>query len=287
MLVRTPETRERIAPLPVRLEVLEVEFNVECVISRAGLPEERGNFAVIVCLSEDLPLIDYFLRSAGAMLAALGETPSNQSVAESVQKFVRLFRALSAIPRNTVQGLWAELFLIREGRNSAVLAASWHISPDERYDFSIASNRVEVKSSGRRDRCHHFALEQLETPPGTSLLIASIHVERSSGGLSLGELIEETCGGISIQIGNRVREVVSETLGNTFQAALDVTFDQELARSSIRYCWSLSVPRIPRPLPDHVSDVRFIADLACAAWVGAAEFASVELFAALPLPGSN
>jgi len=282
VLVRTPQTDQRIALLPVRLEVLEVEFNVECVISRTGLPEERGNFAVIVCLSDDPALIDYFLRSSAAMLAALGETPSNRSVAESVQQFVRLFRALSAIPRNTVQGLWAELFLIGEGRGSDVLAESWHISPDERYDFSIASNRIEVKSSGRRDRRHHFSLEQLEPPPGVSLLIASIHLERSSGGLSLGELIEEASGRVSIELGNRVREVVAETLGNTFQASLDVAFDRELARSSIRYCWSYAVPRIARPLPDYVSDVKFIADLACVEWISGNEFASVELFAALP-----
>jgi Putative PD-(D/E)XK family member, (DUF4420) len=167
-----------------------------------------------------------------------------------------------------------------------VLAGAWHISPDERYDFSITSNRVEVKSSGRRDRCHHFSLEQLETPPGTSLLIASINLERSSGGLSLGELIEETSDGVSIELGNRVREIVSETLGNTFQAALHVAFDRELAQSSLRYCWSSNVPRIARPLPDHVSDVRFTADLACADWISA-ELAPVELFAALPLPGTN
>lgn len=263
---------------------MEVAFDVECRISRAGLPEESGVFAVIICTNRDPTLIDYFLRSAAAMLAALGETPSKEAVADSVQQFVRLFRALSATPRNTVQGLWAELFLIREGRNPAVLARSWHISANERYDFSVASNRVEVKSSGRRDRCHHFSLEQLETSPGVSLLIASINLERSSGGLSLVELIEEIADRVPIELGNRVREVVSETLGNTFQASLHASFDRELARSSIRYCWSVSVPRILRPLPDHVSEVTFTADLGCADWVDDDELADVELFAALPLP---
>lgn len=268
--------------MPARLEVLEVQFDMECLISRTGLPDERGTFAVIVCVNRDPPLIDYFLRASAAMLTILGDSPSKQEVAAGIQRFIRLFRALSAPPRATVQGVWAELLLIREGNNPSALARAWHRFADERYDFSATSNRIEVKSSGRRDRRHHFSLEQLEVPPTARLLIASVHAERSSGGLSLGRLIQETNDLLPVELGNRIREVVAETLASAFQSSLDVAFDRELARASTRYCWSGDVPRFERPLPDHISEVKFTADLASVRWVIDADLASTELFAALP-----
>jgi hypothetical protein len=283
ILVRVPRSREVVPVMPVRLEVLQVDFDVPCRIRRGSGPEETGNFAVIVCQTQDLVLIEYFLHAATAMLVAVGDTPSKEAVARSVIQFVRLFRALAAVPSNTAQGLWAELFLIVEAQLPQVVAAAWHSFPGEKYDFSVGSGRVEVKSASGRDRKHHFSLEQLETPPGTNLLIVSISLERSAGGLSLADLIREVAARLQPELATRIREVAAETLGQTFQASLMVAFDRQLARSSMRYCWSTSVPRIPRPLPAHVNDVRFTADLIDVQWVASAELNGNDLFAALPL----
>lgn len=282
ILVRTPGSGDGAMPLPVHLESLTVEFDKNCVVQRPDGRPEQDIYAVIICTSRDLLMVDYFLHCAAAMLAILGEAPSRSSVGDAIQKFIRLFRALAAPPRDTVQGLWAELYLILEASDIEVLAGAWHSSPDERFDFSGGSQRVEVKSSGRRDRNHHFSLSQLEYPPSVKMLVASIHTERSSGGLTLGDLLRSVAGRLSPNLATRVRETAMETLGNLFEASLHVAFDRELARSSIRYYPGENIPRILLPVPVAVSEVRFTADLGEVAT--AAVGAEPGLFAALPLP---
>jgi hypothetical protein len=90
------------------------------------------------------------------------------------------------MPRKSVQGLWAELFLMARLRDPSALVAAWHSQLGDLYDFSAGSQRIEVKSAIGRIRRHHFTLEQVLPIPRTRVLIASVLVERGRGYIRCG-----------------------------------------------------------------------------------------------------
>src|SRR6185295_947327 len=90
--------------------------------------------------------------------------------------------------RRATIGLWGELFVISEAREPAILLKGWHRDPLERFDFSGGDCAVEVKSSARRIRQHHFSVEQANPPNSMTVWVASLFVEKQTEGLSLGEL---------------------------------------------------------------------------------------------------
>lgn len=170
---------------------------------------------------------------------------------------------MSQPARKTVQGLWAELFIIARSGMPAALIRSWHMMPDGCYDFSFGNQRIEVKSASGRIRLHHFTLEQLHPPAGTTLLVASVFVERAGGGVSMISLVEE----IRKQVNDdpelllQLETTVAATLGENWRAAVDDRFDRQLAEDSLQFYESNAIPSVSPNMPVGVSDVRFKSDL--------------------------
>jgi len=250
------------SPPPVRLENLSVEHRVLCRVWYGTKVVEEGVFTVLKCPSADGSVRDYFLRVGGPLLLALGNRPSDQQISELVDALVEMFRALAEPPRKSVQGLWAELFLIDRSRAVQLMCAAWHQSPDERYDFSAGRERIEVKSTAGRARRHHFSLEQLTPPATATVLVASVCVERAGGGTSLRDLMAKVKARLASapDIVVRIDSVVAATLGQGLLAGLEEAFDEQLAAESLAFYKAEAIPK-PGQVPIGVSEVRFVADL--------------------------
>jgi len=153
--------------------------------------------------------------------------------------------------------------VIAQSNAPAELIRAWHATPEDRYDFNSGSQRIEVKSSSSRTRQHRFALEQLHPPVGTSLLIASVFVERAGGGVSVMNLVDEIRSHIrgQTELLLRLESTVAATLGDNWRAALDERFDRQLGQGSLRFYESAAIPSVDPELPDGVSDVAFKSDL--------------------------
>jgi hypothetical protein len=248
---------------PIVLEHLRVQFDTDCTIQSADGALTTGRFTVVQCMDGGPSLAPYFLRITEAIVAAVGVNPSRQQVGRAIESVIELFRALSLPPKKSVQGLWAELLLIARARHAAVLAAAWHARPEERFDFSLGTERLEVKSVATRLRQHYFSLEQLRAEPGTSILVASLFVERTGAGTSLRELLNV----IRRHLGSRpdlllrLETIVGVTLGNALPRALDETFDLEFAERSLSFYRAADIPSIRSELPSGVSEVHLKSDL--------------------------
>lgn len=252
------------APLaPIVLENLVVQHDVDCRITRPVGVVESGRFTVVRCTGADRELQSYFLRVAAALLQSIGDAPSRQSVSQAVSRLAELFHAMSKPPRKSVQGLWAELFLIARARDPITVTEAWHVSPEELYDFSLGSQRIEVKSARGRARRHYFTLEQLLPPTGAQVLIASIFVETSDTGTTLLELMEL----VRPHLGGRadlmlqIEEVVGLTLGERWRQAEGFRFDLEVAEDSLAFYDPTQIPKVNPDVPPGVSEVRFKSDL--------------------------
>ena len=246
-----------------KLKHLQLQQNVECKISEDG-NECFKTFTVITFTNSERNLQEYFLRISETLIRTLEVNPTQQQVIDSLNKFIEVFRSLSNIPTNTVQGLWSELFLIDNSRNPKVLLNYWHNIPEEKFDFNSGEEKIEVKSNSNFERIHTFSSEQLNPPTGCRVLIASIFIRQSSVGKDLGQLIDSIINKIQndIELTDKLNRVVCATLGNTLEQSAKLKFDYKIAQDSLRFYRCQDISKIEEiNIPDEVSDVKYKSDL--------------------------
>jgi len=262
LLISTKESPAINRPAPIKLEHLEVIYDIECRISHKETLE-NSKFTVISCTDQDIFLQEYFLRIGNAVIAVIGDSPSHRQVAKAVGDLVELFRVMNEAPRKSVQGLWAELLLISLATGPISLIRAWHRNPSDKFDFGSGNQRVEIKSATSRLREHHFSLDQLKPPSSVDVLIASVFVERVGTGTSLAELAES----VRLKISKEpelllyLDQVMGNTLGNDWRSVAKDKFDLKLAKKSLMFFLPENIPCIDSDLPKGVSDVHFKVDL--------------------------
>jgi putative PD-(D/E)XK family protein DUF4420 len=248
---------------PIKLENLLVVFDTLCVIMHPRRERESGTFTIIRCTSENPALFPHFLRILSPMVMALGSTPTRAAVRRSIAGLVELFQALTAPAKTTIQGVWAELAIIRLARDPRMMVAAWHRDPIEHFDFASGVQRIEVKSSSLRRRVHHFSLAQVTPPRGTQVLVVSLFAERSGGGRTLRRLFDDVRELLSsnVELTAHLDATFYASLGSGWEEAMREAFDWELAEESVAFFGSADVPTVAGPIPVTVSDIRFSSDL--------------------------
>lgn len=146
---------------PIQLAHLEVRHDILCRVTRPDGSTEQGYFSTIAFSGEDRSLYEYFLRVVGGSVLALSGKLTQHDIAFMVQRLAELFNALTRQPRQSAQGLWAELFVIARSYHIMPLLSAWRETPEALYDFSTTSQCIEVKSVIGEARRHHFSLNQL------------------------------------------------------------------------------------------------------------------------------
>lgn len=261
LLLQQPSATTR--PAPICLQNLFVSYDVPCNITNPSGAREQDNFTIVKCSSSDPRLFPHFLKIISPILIALGPNPTSAAVRRSISGLVELFRALTAPARKSIQGLWGELFLIRNSADPQVLATAWHRVPEEHYDFASGPQRIEVKSSSTRKREHYFSLPQLVPPGASRVIVASVFVDRVGGGVSLKHLFDEVRQRLSEDpvLTTQFDASFYRAIGSAWSDAFDECFDWELARHSLEFFDVNSIPKVGEPIPPAVSDVRFRSDL--------------------------
>jgi len=261
LLLRQPPSATRSAP--IRLQNLVVSYEVPCVVSHADGQREEGTFTIVKCAGADPSLFPHFLRILSPVIASLGIQPTAAAIRRAINGLVDLFQSLTAPAKKSVQGLWAELLLMRRASDPRTLIRAWHALPYEHVDFVSGRQRLEVKSSGNRQRKHYFSLDQLTPPANTRLFVASLFVESVGGGLSLRRLFDETRDLIASDpsLLTRLDAAFYATLGSNWNDAMEESFDEELASQSLQFFDSTKIPRIQGPIHPAIGDVRFASDL--------------------------
>ncbi len=250
-------------PAPVVLENVSVRYNLRCEILDGGGAAAVERFTVVSCVAGDPLMTEYFLRIAVVVLDAIGDHPTVKELQTVIDRLVELLRALTLPPTRAIFGLWAELYLMSRSRDVVQLARAWHQTPGDLYDFAAGNQRLEVKATGGKTRRHHFALEQLTPPNKVQLLIASVIVERSSGGASVMDLVDSIrsqLAGIP-KLALAVEQVAASTLGTDWRLGHLDRFDLHAAATSLRFLNGPAVPRVSSDIPPEVSEVRFVVDL--------------------------
>ncbi len=177
-------------PLRVELQHLSIQPEAYCHVAFSDGSHRDGLYTLIRCAGDE-ELRRLFISFMAGLLDQLRTSGSGapQICARVVLRLVDLFRAMSIAPRRSVQGLWAELFLIAASGDPETLVSAWHKDPADLFDFNDEVQRIEVKSASRRGRSHRVALEQLLPPSRAAAFIASIVVESAGGGSTIEDLV--------------------------------------------------------------------------------------------------
>jgi hypothetical protein len=262
-LLLAVDEAETVPRPPIVLQHIAVRHGIGCRIRHEAGGLEHGKFSIVQCLGGDPALHLHFLRAAGSVVLAMGDSPSSQQLSGAIATLVRLFRATTAEPRKKIQGLWAELLIIARSKEPRSLIGAWHSTPEDLYDFADGAARIEVKSSFDRARLHYFRMEQLHPAALCEVVVASVVVQPSSGGESVHDLLIEIRDGANPDPEQLVKleAVVAMALGSDWPAAMSTRFDRQLAQASIAFFDARAVPSPSPDLPRGVSDVRFRASL--------------------------
>ena len=248
--------------LDINLELISVLFNRTCRLSENG--NQSDNIYTIISLkTENIDFQQYFLEVVCIVLEQLPENPSHKQLKTEIQKLIELFSRFNRPPRKTIQGLWAELFVIEQAKYPEYLIQSWHSSPDDKFDFNDGQDKIEVKSTSMVRRVHNFALEQLNPNINSNLLIASVFVVQTGRGESIFDLIDSICKRVqNLQLQFRLNEIVAQTLGSDFDKVFDAYFDYQQALDTLVFFDFKDIPTINNDnIPEEVSNVRLDCDL--------------------------
>lgn len=252
-------------PLTIGLENLRVEHNVRCRVTRSDGDAIVQRYSIIQCLSTDAEVQACFLRTIAGALIGLDQPVEARDLTELVDRLVALFRLVRRPRAQTIRGLWAELLVILTASDPATMIDAWHSDPVERFDFSHDDERLEVKSSSTRSRDHMFSFEQVYPPSGASVLIASIHVEDQTNGITLGELwdrVNDAAPDSDARL--KVERVCVESLGEDLSLGRASAFDWDVAGESLAFYRVEDIPRPSPDVPSGVSQIQFRSDLSLA-----------------------
>lgn len=170
----------------MQTKMLKVEFNANMTVSVSG-DIRQSVVHILTCLSLVPGERELFLE-----LAELFADDSDYSEASLTQIFHTLtsFFSERKEPNDAeLRGLFAELFTVVDYQNQFNLAPYWHKEGKNKFDFSLSGKeKIEVKSTIKLERRHHFANDQLES--GTyKVIVLSYMLRYDDRGLSLFDLL--------------------------------------------------------------------------------------------------
>lgn len=188
------------------------------------------------------------------------DTKDPATVGELAEDFLDLFVPSEPLSRSELLGYWGEIFLIWQSQQKDVIAGSWHRKDEDRYDFSFDNDRLEVKATEGSRRVHSFSSSQIPAPDGVNVLIGSLLTNEVSAGMGFIDLYEEI---ISEMPSNQEAKFFgiqfARILARDPEGFRATLFDIEMARASLKFYDSASIPRVT--LDQGVMRARWTADL--------------------------
>ena len=182
-------------------------------------------------------------------------TDDDRSIVELTEDLIELYK----IPKNndtkSEQGLWAEFFTINYLYETYNINISeyWHNDSFNKYDFSLSETlKLEVKSTTKEIREHHFSHEQVYT--NYDVVISSIMMRKDDSGLTIMDLYNKTLSLFSSKY-NLLSKIEKELV--KFDQDKLIKFDYEYAKESIKFYLNKTIPHLDIMEPDGVHGTEY------------------------------
>jgi hypothetical protein len=236
----------------------------------------KGIFHALVCESTDRDDAETFLSLVEIFLAQnIDLTSVSQNLVSFFRSMARLFAIYPARDLKAErQGLWGELFLMKQVHGFQFWAPFWHGEVMQLFDFSTLNKHLEVKTAIGNTRIHHFSHRQIYPMQGEEIIIVSLLVIEDDKGLSLRELIAD-CRSALIQTPYYLKlEKAVRHAGMEDPAEIGPQYNLNDARLKLDWFRSIDIPHFRLSEPPGVSQTTYKVDLSEAPRLNHDEFNS-------------
>lgn len=243
----------------IQMKLFDVAFNQECTLRDVSRGEITKKYTIFQLKSTEIDYQQYFIEVVCLVLRKLAKLPKVKDLKTEIVKIINLFTESKILDKKIIKGLWAELFVIANSTDPLYLVKSWHVDPDDKYDFNDSVDKLEVKATSSTERIHSFSIEQLNPNKDSNLAIISIIVAVSGMGVNMFDLIQKIGDRIhNIEAISKVKELVYETIGPNISQAKNSKFDISMAQNYSAVYDYRDVPSIKlEDVPNGVTSVKF------------------------------
>lgn len=248
------QTRERTTNIQETKSLIFI-YNKECSFYLDDILH-REKVHILICKSEVEITIQTFLR-----LSQIFSIDSNNSKDKDYLSFfsslVQLFDKENNIGDIEAQGVLAELLVIRFlAKSNCDILQFWQSKSKMKFDFMVGkTKRVEIKSTLKSTRSHHFLHEQLLTSL-YDIVIVSVLLQKSDKGISIFDISNDLKKlfpfnyNFNLFIETYLSRLNNELLYNT-------KYDETHFLNNIRFFKAQEVPKLMQDIPKGVFNIEY------------------------------
>lgn len=250
-----PSLMIRVASVYQETRSLRFAFNKKCTFRNDDIIETKV-VHLLTCKERDEEKIMAFIRLTKAF--AQNDRDNDQYyLARLFSSISSLFDKERKVSEIELQGLFAELYTIRYfGKKSCDLSRFWQSRNMMKFDFSISEKkRIEIKSTLKASRTHHFKHDQLLNEL-YDIHIISFLLRKSDFGISLEDLVDE------------IREDYSDNYALLMHIEMSIAhvdkdmmrgikYDELYLKENLRYFSAKDIPHFNEKTPDGVFNAEY------------------------------
>lgn len=246
----------------LQTERLSLAISKEFTLFMPGSTQRTDLYNAIFCLSDSPGDIEAFLTVISSFLEH--NASKHISTKDISAFFSALLRLFSIRPDESNkarrQGLWGELYFMRQNRGYKFWAPYWHTETSRLFDYSTILKRLEVKTTLAPNRIHHVSHRQVYSSGGEEIYIASMMLTEDNTGVSLRSLIDE-CREALIRTPHFMKLEKAVRHAGMHGHDEGPEYNGGEAANSIRFFDVVSVPRFRVDEPEGVSGTHYQIDL--------------------------
>lgn len=250
-----PSLMIRVASVYQETRSLRFAFNKKCTFRNDDTIETKV-VHLLTCKERDEEKIMAFIRLTKAF-AQNDQDNDQYYLARLFSSISSLFDKERKVSEIELQGLFAELYTIRYfGKKSCDLSRFWQSRNMMKFDFSISEKkRIEIKSTLKASRTHHFKHDQLLSEL-YDIHIISFLLRKSDFGVSLEDLVDE------------IREDYSDNYALLMHIEMSIAhvdkdmmrgikYDELYLKENLRYFGAKDIPHFNEKTPDGVFNAEY------------------------------
>jgi hypothetical protein len=196
-----------------------------------------GEFA-----TEDLEAISFIYH---ALIQQCTQSADVSAAGKTIHSLRSLFenKLKHEVSREVEIGLIGEFLVIDSSEDVDFLIDVWHDDSANAFDFSLNSERIEVKTTTSKKRLHEFSSNQLPVENQINLHVASVQLYEVSKGESLASIFNRLHERLTNKsLDEKLLRISIQTLGTHPTLVCSVQFDYAASTSSIRLFQPIDIP---------------------------------------------
>lgn len=250
-----PSLLKCVASINQETRSLRFAFNKKCTF-RHNDETDTKIVHLLTCKEKEDEKIKAFIRLTRAF--AQTERDNDQLyLSKLFSSISALFDRQKQVSEMELQGLFAELFVILHfSEIGCDISSKWQSRNMMKFDFSISEKkRIEIKSTLKSSRTHHFKHEQLRSEM-YDIKIVSMMLRKSDYGLSLKDIVEklQDMYADNYTLLLHIESMIAHVSGDDLES---IKYDVIHLKENLRYYDAKEIPHFNEKTPEGVFNAEY------------------------------